>query len=327
MQTLRAFRLSTMRCLRRGGDVPLSFFFVVVVPVFVFFSALVAGFFLTGYQDNSGDRRKQLFLSTQASVSSPEGATGSSSTVETRQTVLYVGSRDNSNRLVPYPFTIDVGQSTKELVDRVVQALQGPFDDSKILATVPKGTRLLSVFLTRKRLVVNLSREFGQLHIGGTQGSRLTLYSLVNSLIDLGLGDEVQILIQGREETGFLDHLDLSQPLGFQSRVLAGRGSAEEVVEPGASPTAVPSPSSESATAKSEPKESSSAAPRKSESSRPNTNERVRAKTLKPSGKKPPRTKPPAAKKTAVPRHLPSTPPDGPVVTPGVRAPQDGDEP
>ncbi|MBI4859205.1 MAG: GerMN domain-containing protein [Candidatus Riflebacteria bacterium] len=216
---------------------PLTLFFRVMLPVFLFFAALVGGLWLLSTGSPHRDQGRPL-LSTEGQVSRaspvpspvPIGDSIGSRT-ESKQAILYLGARETPTKLVPYPFTVEGNQGVKDLVDRVITALQGPFSDPKVLPTVPKGTRLLSMFQVRKRLIVNLSREFSQLHVGGTQSTILTLCSLANTLIDLGLGDEVQLLIQGREESAYLDHLDLSRPLTFRASVLMGRGTQSEFLD------------------------------------------------------------------------------------------------
>lgn len=153
---------------------------------------------------------------------------------ESRQVTLYVVARRDATKLVPYTLNIDTAPGTRDLVDRVVNALQGPFDDPDMLPAVPKGTKLLSVFVMRKQMIVNLSRDIAIAHGGGTQNARLTIYSLVNSLIDLGLAEEVKILIQGREEMAFMDHVDLSRSLPFeQGMVLKASDTATQVIGKG----------------------------------------------------------------------------------------------
>jgi hypothetical protein len=164
---------------------------------------------------------------TPASAPAPEPAGNNlAGRAESRQVTLYVVSKQDTTKLVPYTLSIDTAPGTRDLVDRVVNALQGPFEDPNMLPAVPKGTKLLSVFLMRKQMIVNLSRDIAIAHGGGTQVARLTIYSLVNSLIDLGLAEEVKILIQGREEMAFMDHMDLTRSLPFEQSIVLKPGDA-----------------------------------------------------------------------------------------------------
>lgn len=166
------------------------------------------------------------------------GVTGMAGRAETRQITLYLASKADPSKLVAHAVTMDTAPGTRDLVDRVVLALQGPFEDAGVLPTVPRGTRLLSVFVMRKLLIVNLSRDVAMAHGGGTLGARMTIYSLVNSLIDLGLAEEVKILVQGREEIAFTDHLDLTRPLTFEASVIQNRQLVQDPAPAEASPAA-----------------------------------------------------------------------------------------
>jgi hypothetical protein len=218
----------------RKGNAMLNFFNRVFLPTCFVFTAVLAGIALFGRTSGSQGQRNPL-LSTQAPqpVATPNARESAASTSrsESRQVVLYVGTPEDPTKLMPCPVTLDAATGVKELVDRVIFALQGPFDNPKALPTVPKGTRLLSVFTTGKRLIVNVSRELAQSHVGGTQATRLTLYSIANTLLDLGLAEEIKLLIQGREDPGLLDHLDLSSPITFEASMIVGRRSSHEVME------------------------------------------------------------------------------------------------
>lgn len=155
------------------------------------------------------------------------GVSGLTGRAESRQGTLYVISKVDPTKLVAFQTTLDSAPGARDLVDRVIQTLQGPFEDPNVLPTIPKGTKLLSVFVMRKQLIVNLSRELAMAHPGGTQNARLTIYSIVNSLVDLGLGEEVKILIQGREEMAFMDHMDLSRSLPFEASVISNKQIAQ----------------------------------------------------------------------------------------------------
>jgi spore germination protein GerM len=222
----------------------------VVIPALFFVLALVAGVGMW-YLSGMGQSTTNPLLATQGSVPRPvpvggapepitptgpttpaaestDGALVVSSRSESRQVVLYVLTRGDLTKLVPHTLAMDSGSGTRDLVDRVVNALQGPFEDPNLIPTLPKGTKLLSVFTARKQLLVNLSRDVQVLHPGGTMAARMTIYSLVNTLIDLGIAEEVRIMIQGREEPAFMDHLDLTRPLVFDSSITQGKVVAME---------------------------------------------------------------------------------------------------
>lgn len=217
----------------------------IVLPGVFFLLALVAGVGMW-YVSGVGETGRNPLLATQGTVPVPapgatvaaaptappaeprDGALVVGARAENRQVVLYLMKRTDMSRLVPVTITMDTAPGTRDLVDRVVNALQGPFEDASLVPTVPKGTKLLSVFQARKQLLVNLSRDVAINHPGGMLASRMTVYSLVNTLVDLGLGDEIRIMIQGREESAFMDHLDLTRPLVFDPSIVQGKQLAME---------------------------------------------------------------------------------------------------
>lgn len=80
--------------------------------------------------------------------------------------------------------------------------------------TVPEATKVLRVDIKRPLASIDLSKEVSEDHPGGSTGEILTIYSIVNTVAfnfpEIG---EVQILIQGKKEQTLKGHIDISQPL------------------------------------------------------------------------------------------------------------------
>ena len=225
----------------------------VLIPGLFFLLALIAGVSMYAFSNLNADAPNPL-LATTGNAPRPVPVAGASVTPlapdvpdagpttngtslgrsESRQITLYVSRKNDLTKLVAHPITLDSLPGMRDIVDRVITALAGPFDDPELVPTVPKGTKLLSVFVMRKQMLVNLSREVEMGHSGGTLASRLTVYSLVNTLVDLGLAEEVKILVQGREEPAFMDHLDLTRSLAFDSSVLQSKQAPEPAPSPAA---------------------------------------------------------------------------------------------
>ena len=92
----------------------------------------------------------------------------------------------------------------------VTELLKGPESD-KLSATIPQGTRLISVETKENVCFVNFSSEFVTKHSGGSTGEALTVYSIVNSLTELKNVDKVQFLVEGNKIDVY-KHLEFNEP-------------------------------------------------------------------------------------------------------------------
>ncbi len=92
----------------------------------------------------------------------------------------------------------------------VTELLKGPESD-KLNATIPPGTRLISVETKENVCFVNFSSEFVTKHSGGSTGEALTVYSIVDSLTELKNVDKVQFLVEGNKIDVY-KHLEFNGP-------------------------------------------------------------------------------------------------------------------
>jgi germination protein M len=106
-------------------------------------------------------------------------------------------------------FADDLSQQVRTLVEELIR---GP--ESGLLPTLPAGTRVLEVFITKRAVAyVNLSREATGLP-GGSRAELHTVYSVVNSLVtNFPAVRRVQILVEDRMVPSLGGHIDLSRPL------------------------------------------------------------------------------------------------------------------
>ena len=88
------------------------------------------------------------------------------------------------------------GDSLEKLV--FLELMKGP-TTKNLYATIPKGTKLLSINTKNGLCTVNLSSEFVDNSPGGTASERMTLDSVVNSLTELDNVKKVQFLIDGKK--------------------------------------------------------------------------------------------------------------------------------
>ena len=92
----------------------------------------------------------------------------------------------------------------------VEQLIKGPSSD-KGKPAIPPETKVLGVSLKDSICYVNLDEGF--LNNAYVLNPRLTVYSIVNSVIDGGNSSRVQISINGESDIKYMDSIDLSKPL------------------------------------------------------------------------------------------------------------------
>ena len=91
--------------------------------------------------------------------------------------------------------------------------LQGP-EGADLVSPIPKGTRLLHLFVTEEGIAyVDFSSELSASHPGGAAAERSTLYAIVNTLIlNLKEIERVQIMIEGKPQATLAGHFDIRHP-------------------------------------------------------------------------------------------------------------------
>lgn len=96
--------------------------------------------------------------------------------------------------------------SPEQLVIKLL--IQGPDEkDKEVKPTLPEGTKLLKVNVKEGVCYVNFNEKFLEKHPDVTE--EVAIYSIVNSLIELGDISKVQFLIEGEQKKNF-QNLDLS---------------------------------------------------------------------------------------------------------------------
>lgn len=107
---------------------------------------------------------------------------------------------------------VSVRYNSNMSIEKVIteQLLKGPSaPDAK--AAIPPDTKLLSVSVKDRICYVNFDEGF--LNIAEQVNPRVTVYSLVNSIIDAGGAEQVQILVNGEVNIVYQETVDLQKPL------------------------------------------------------------------------------------------------------------------
>jgi len=94
---------------------------------------------------------------------------------------LYFGDDSFNHLIKEYRVLKSVKSPQKMSEVLITELIRGP--QAKGVRTLPEQTRLLSVQINREGLAtVNFSREFTQLHPGGSSTEIMTVYAIVNTL-------------------------------------------------------------------------------------------------------------------------------------------------
>jgi spore germination protein GerM len=129
-----------------------------------------------------------------------------------RARLFYVAP--SSAKLHPVEREVEFGDTPTAQARRIIEAQLGVPPDS-FVSPIPKGTKLRNLYLTADGTAyVDFSAEVSRAHPGGSLAEILTVYSVVNALMEnLPAVSGVQILIDGREVDTLAGHVDLRRPL------------------------------------------------------------------------------------------------------------------
>jgi len=107
-----------------------------------------------------------------------------------------------------------------QLYSNLIQELIAGPNSEELNKTIPPQTELLGVRVKDKIARVDFSQELMDDHWGGTAGETMTVYSIVNTLTQFNSVDQVQILIAGQQVETLAGHIELSQPISFNSQII-----------------------------------------------------------------------------------------------------------
>jgi germination protein M len=176
----------------------------------VFFAIVYAGeYLIPGGKKNTVAPDDTGFLST--------GQTSSVISDSTVEVVLYFTDEDFSG-LVAEKRLIEKHHNVLESV--LQELLRGPKLSSHY-NPLPESTRLNGVFTESGIVYVDLSHEMKDGQSGGTTQELLSIFSIVDTLTSLPDVKRIKILIDGKEETTLCGHIDISEPLERDEKLIA----------------------------------------------------------------------------------------------------------
>lgn len=123
-------------------------------------------------------------------------------------------------------FTALVGEKRKiprseTWLEDILKALLGGPKNTSLFNPIPPSTRLNAVFQDQEVVYVDLSEEMMRNQSGGTSQELLSVYAIVDTLTALPGIKTVKILINGKEELTLCGHVDISQPLERDEKLIA----------------------------------------------------------------------------------------------------------
>ena len=111
-----------------------------------------------------------------------------------------------------------ITDEAKALVEELIRGPRGNLDP-----TIPPETQLRELYIVpeEKCAYLDFNQAFQTNHPGGSAGELLTIYSLVNTLIDNLEGIErVQILVEGETIETLAGHIDITKSISRNSTIV-----------------------------------------------------------------------------------------------------------
>lgn len=130
---------------------------------------------------------------------------------------LYFSSTDGVNLKAVKKNNIHYNPNTA-MEKLVVEQLMKGTNANGCNSTIPQTTKLLGVSVKEGICYVNFDSQF--LNGGYDQSPEVTIYSIVNSVIENGSVAKVQISVDGTSDIVYKNKVDLSKPLEFQEELI-----------------------------------------------------------------------------------------------------------
>lgn len=134
---------------------------------------------------------------------------------------LYFAAEDGM-RLVPVPSEVRLAEDPVAQARAVLEAQLAAAPPPGLASTIPAGTVLRGLFISKHNAFVDLDPSIRAAHPGGTLDELLTVYTIVHVLLaNTPSLEQVQILIDGREVDTLAGHVDLRRPLRRNDALVA----------------------------------------------------------------------------------------------------------
>ncbi len=106
-------------------------------------------------------------------------------------------------------------------IKAVIQELiKGPQNES-FVPTVPPETKILAVYTKGDLIYVDFSSSLIKKHPGGTSGEIITIYSIVNTILEnFPSYSKVKILVEGRSPSTLVGHIDVRESFEKNTKII-----------------------------------------------------------------------------------------------------------
>jgi len=133
--------------------------------------------------------------------------------VETLQVHLYFGSLDAMYLIPEMRQILKVDKLTDQAKEVIAELING--SQRNLSPTIPSGTQLRELYIDNQKCAyLDFNKALKANHPGGSAGELLTIYSIVNTMVDNFADIErVQILVEGKEIQTLAGHIDTTKPL------------------------------------------------------------------------------------------------------------------
>ncbi len=140
-----------------------------------------------------------------------------------KKSIVHLYFTDNNNFfLISEKRSLLHPDNSAEFGKIILDALiKGP--QKGLVRTIPAGTAVRALYVTKDGTAfADFTEAVKERHPGGIESERITIYSIVNSLVlNIPDIDSVKILIEGCETTTLAGHIDLRSP--FKANMLLVR--------------------------------------------------------------------------------------------------------
>ncbi len=132
---------------------------------------------------------------------------------EMRAVNLYFSALQENYLLAEEREIIISSNPNQEAEEILEELIKGPGERS-LSPTLPSSAQVRDVWMEKNCIYVDFTSSITETHPGGSSGELLTVYSIVNTLLDnFPSYSQVQILIQGKPGETLAGHVNISEPL------------------------------------------------------------------------------------------------------------------
>lgn len=114
-------------------------------------------------------------------------------------------------RLLPVQIFIADSTPQKKAEKVIDELILGRDDNPKIRRTIPKIENCINVKIKGSTAYVNLTKKMAEEHPDGRENELLTVYSIVNSLVEIDGVNTVRFTVDGKTAKDFMGYVDMRE--------------------------------------------------------------------------------------------------------------------